>query len=120
MYLGAGMFRHRTVGHIVTMQAEMFADRCQRCGIACAPGGPGNPEAQLLRRANCGVCVTCGVALFIKATPSMMIGIKQHGPAMLLAPHIQEGFARLLASGKADARPDEIDWSRLVDQWDLP
>lgn len=101
-------------------QASMFADQCQRCGIACQPGGSGNPEAQLLRRADHGVCATCGMALFIKATPAMMNGLGRNGVQMLLVPHVQEGFTRMLASGHADARPKEIDWKRLVEQWDLP
>lgn len=101
-------------------QASMFSsDHCQRCGIPCSPGGTGSPDAILLRRADQGVCVTCGMALFIKRTPSMMMAIQQNGVGMLLAPHIQTGFANLMAVGKADARPGGIDWQRLVQQWEL-
>jgi hypothetical protein len=39
---------------------------------------------------------------------------------MLLAPHVQQQFARVMKAGNADATPEEINWQRVVENWNLP
>jgi len=46
--------------------------------------------------------------------------LAESGPKNLLYPHIQEQFTGLMRVGLADAQPDEIDWNKIVENWDLP
>lgn len=95
---------------------------CERCGVA-ARGAKGNPDARMMRHAEKGVCVNCGTVLFLKDLEEL------HGGRLLppgttwrealALPHIQEQFGRLMRVGKADAQPDEIDWERVAQLWDL-
>jgi hypothetical protein len=82
-----------------------------------------NAAARLLRRgmvAHGGMCANCTATAFLKSTPAIMAGIQAHGTAILLSPYSQAGFAAMLVAGNADATSDEIDWSRVVDNWELP
>jgi len=93
------------------------AVHCPRCNVALQEQSSHNADAQLLRRdtvANGGMCVECAVTQFIKSNPALMIGIRAHGECMLLAPHIQAGFAALLRAGNADATISEVNWSKVV------
>ncbi|NIA15163.1 MAG: hypothetical protein GWP08_13910 [Nitrospiraceae bacterium] len=40
-------------------------------------------------------------------------------PDCLRLPHIQDQFAAVLATGKSDVNPDEIDWERVIALWDI-
>jgi hypothetical protein len=40
-------------------------------------------------------------------------------PSKLLAPHVQQQFTRLMVAGNADAKPGELNWQRIVDNWEL-
>lgn len=100
---------------------------CTRCKRLCALAGPPTPEARLLRFATAdhvaefgGLCVDCATTGFLKAIEIVPATIERHGVAMLLNPHVQKQFITLMISGKADARPDEINWQNVVDNWDLP
>jgi hypothetical protein len=93
---------------------------CQRCGFGPLVGGEGRPDALLLRRAHEGVCVSCAITQFIKSTPAMMMGIERNGVEMLRDGRFGPSWARLMATGKSDATAAEIDWNRVVDNWDLP
>jgi len=42
------------------------------------------------------------------------------GKEMLLDPRVQQQFAGLLQTGNADAKPSEINWQRVYDNWELP
>jgi hypothetical protein len=48
------------------------------------------------------------------------IQLAESGPEILLMPHLQEIFTNIMRAGFADAIPDEIDWQRIVDNWELP
>jgi hypothetical protein len=99
---------------------DSLTANCQRCGFGPLVGGEGNPDALLLRRAHEGVCASCGITMFIKSMPAMLMVIERNGIEMLRDPGMQAHWAPLLAHGHADATSGEIDWNRVVENWNLP
>jgi hypothetical protein len=68
-----------------------------------------------------GYCATCAMTAFLKDPEFPMAGIlAERGPGILLAPHVREQMARLMEVGQSEAAPSEIDWERLVANWELP
>ena len=104
------------------MQDAVLFCQCERCGAQLQVGPAPGPEAKLLRRSKMtkGFCVNCAVHNFLKNTYPPNIQLAESGPEILLIPHIQKLFADIMKSGFADANPDEIDWQRIVDNWELP
>lgn len=110
-----------TMGKLLTFglpNAGKFG-RCYRCGDLCKVAEDKNPEARLLRHSEKveGQCVNCGVAEWFYATGSRAIC---PDPSSLRVPHIQQQFAKIMASGNADAKPPEINWEHVIEHWDLP
>lgn len=94
---------------------------CKRCGQSCRVSGAPGEKAKMLRFAEGpGLCVNCAVHDWLRNTYPPNILLAQSGPKVLLFPHIQEQFTEIMKIGFADAKPDEIDWQRIVDNWDLP
>lgn len=95
---------------------------CKRCGTRCKVAGPRNSNAKMLRLSKepKGLCVNCAVHDWLRNTYPPNIILAQSGPKILLYPHIQKQFADIMRTGFADAKPDEIDWDRIVENWDLP
>lgn len=74
----------------------------------------------MLRAAEFGVCLECGVVEFIQGlahmhSPGTFPGL----PEALRLPHVQEQFARLMAVGQSDANPADINWDRVIAVWDV-
>jgi hypothetical protein len=46
--------------------------------------------------------------------------LAESGPKALRFPHIQEQFVGIMQTQCADARPDEINWDLIIENWDLP
>lgn len=93
---------------------------CYRCGAACRTAPTNTPEARLLRHKTTpgdGLCVNCAVA---ETFVAMEIRRMVPDPKALLLPHVQQQFARIMATGRADATPAEIDWKHVVEHWHLP
>lgn len=99
---------------------------CKRCEKPCKVAGPPNPDARLMPYATAeeakkrGLCADCAASAFIKGIPTLMYGIELNGIKMLLDTRVQQQFSQIMIVGKADARPDEVNWQRVVDNWDLP
>ena len=97
---------------------------CKRCGQRCKVSGPPGKKAKMLRHSKepKGLCVNCAVHDWMRNTypVNMLLAQSRSGPKSLLCPHIQEQFAGIMRVGFADAKPDEIDWQKIVDNWDLP
>lgn len=94
---------------------------CKRCGHQCQVDALEGTKAKMLRRAKGpGLCVNCAVHDWLRNTYPPNILLAQSGPQVLLFPHIQEQFAGLMRIGFADAKPDEIDWQKIIDNWELP
>ena len=92
---------------------------CGRCGAVCKVATTKNEDARLLRASvkPSGYCVNCAVAEWF-----WVMGCRDicPDPASLRVPAIQEQFAKIMMSGKADAKPPEIDWEHVIRHWDLP
>jgi len=94
---------------------------CLRCGARCRVLGPPGAKAKMLRFARGpGLCANCAVHDWLRNTYPPNILLAQSGPQVLLLPHIQQQFSEIMRIGFADAKPDEIDWQRIVDNWELP
>lgn len=94
---------------------------CRRCGAQCRIAGPPGAKARMLRFAEGpGLCANCAVHDWLRNTYPPNILLAQSGPKILLYQHIQEQFAEIMQIGFADAKPDEIDWQMIVDNWELP
>lgn len=104
------------------MQDAVSFCQCQRCGAQLQVGAAPSSKARLLRRSKVpkGFCVNCAVHNFLRNTYPPNIQLAESGPEILLILHIQKLFADIMKVGFADANPDEIDWQRIVDNWELP
>jgi len=95
---------------------------CQRCGAPCKVDPLAGSKAKMLRRDKVpqGLCVNCAVHDFLRNTYPVNLLLAQSGPRGLALPHIQQQFAGIMKSRCSDALPDEIDWQRIIANWDLP
>lgn len=94
---------------------------CQRCTRPLHHAPLPETGARLLRRAQTpdGLCATCAVRAWLATSP-LARQLTETGPQAMLLPHVQAGFGRLMQAGLAEMAPAEIDWERLVAEWDLP
>lgn len=92
---------------------------CERCCAPCRANPERRAEARLLRHADRGVCVNCGITLFLKGTPPISTLLAARGASVLLGKAVQAQVSRIILAGQADAHPDEIDWMIVVAQWEL-
>lgn len=67
-----------------------------------------------------GLCVNCAAHDWLRNTYPANLLLASSGPKTLAFPHIQEQFAGLMKMANSDARPDEINWSAIIANWDLP
>jgi hypothetical protein len=74
----------------------------------------------LRRAAGPGLCINCAAHDWLRNTYPANLLLAQSGPKSLAFPHIQEQFAGLMKMANSDARPDEINWQRIIDNWELP
>ena len=108
------------------MQETLFdkagTTNCERCGVQLQVDAVPGSEAKMLRRSKMpkGFCINCAVHDFLRNTYPPNIQLAESGPQILLIPHIQTLFAGIMKAGFADANPDEINWQRIVDNWELP
>ncbi len=99
---------------------------CSRCGVPCKLAAEATEDARLLKHAIApemsGFCPDCAVTDFFKhhSMFTQLMEMNPIGKAMLLDPRVQQQFASLLQTGKADAKPEEVNWQRVYDNWDLP
>ncbi len=94
---------------------------CKRCGQRCKIAASPGEKARMLRFAKGpGLCVNCAVHDWLRNTYPVNMLLAQSGPKGLLFPHIREQFVEIMRVGFADAMPDEIDWQKIVDNWELP
>lgn len=93
---------------------------CQRCGERCRVDGRESKAKMLRHSKGKGLCINCAVHDWLRNTYPPNLILAQSGPKVLLFEHIQTQFAEIMKIGFADAKPDEIDWQRIVDNWELP
>jgi len=99
---------------------------CTRCGKPCKVGPPPNPKARLMAFATkaealqSGLCGNCAAAVFIKSNRILMAGIEMSGIGMLADARVQKQFGDVMQAGFADAKPAELNWQKIIDDWELP
>src|SRR5438046_249968 len=98
--------------------------QCSRCGARCRVREARNEDARLLMNAadadHGGWCTDCAATDFLKNTEPLGELIERGGPEMLRMEHIREQFGKILDAGESDALPPEVDWERVIANWDLP
>lgn len=104
------------------MMASTIYVHCRRCNAKLKLEPIPDSKAKMLRRAKIpkGYCLNCAVHDWLRNTYPPNILLAQSGPKVLLFPHIQEQFTAIMKQQLSDAKPDEIDWQKIVDNWDLP
>lgn len=97
-------------------------ENCIRCGRQCRPGQSQNPQARPFKRAQQGLCADCVVTEFLLSddVEALREGILRNGIEVLRNPNIQKVFSGMLLVGKSDLQSDEINWDRVITNWDLP
>ena len=99
---------------------------CSRCGAPGKLADSATDDAQLLKHATrpetSGFCVDCAVTDFFKNRSHLaeLLAMNPLGTKMLLDPRVQQHFSGVMQAGNADAQPEEINWQRVVENWDLP
>lgn len=103
--------------HPVNEQVQIT--NCERCGAPCQVANKANEDARLLKHSTTpsGWCVDCATTNFLQTSP---MGQLISDPQRLLDPRIRLQFAKVLLAGMSDARPTEINWERVVANWDMP
>lgn len=95
--------------------------RCERCGARCLVEPPQESKAKMLRRSKKkGLCVNCAVTDWFRNTYPINMQLAEYGPGILAHPHIRELFADIMRTAGADAKPEEINWNLVNENWDLP
>ena len=95
---------------------------CNRCGVKLRIRPVQRSEARILRRSkdDKGYCVNCAVHDWVRNTYPVNLILARSGPKGLALPHLQRQFEEIMRAGFSDAAPDEINWARIIDNWDLP
>ena len=97
---------------------------CQRCGARCRVAADRNPKAKMLRKSAVpkGLCVNCAAHDWLRNTypANMILAESQHGPRILMNVSVREQFAEIMQGQNADAKPDEINWNLMIENWELP
>ncbi len=93
---------------------------CERCGETCKVAEHRDENAKMLRHADKpkGLCANCAVTQWF-----IVMGLAEMHPSLpkaLELPHVQKQFAAVMASGGADMKPEEINWTKVVEHWTLP
>lgn len=103
----------------LSMPNEGTVARCSRCGDPCKVASDANPDAKMLRYAKepKGLCVNCAVAEWF-----LVSGMREMHPGASSLRHksVQDQFARVMFAHAADAKPPEINWEKVIANWDLP
>lgn len=96
--------------------------RCLRCNLSMRVRvQAGNPDALLMHRSETGegLCANCAATLFLHSDEYTRRLIDEKRELLLWAP-LQQQFTVLMQVGRADAKPEEINWQTVHDQWELP
>ena len=56
----------------------------------------------------------------LKDTEPISWILAESGTKSLLAPFIQEQYGEILKAGDSELKLEEINWTRVVENWDLP
>ncbi len=104
------------------MSEEIRFARCQRCNLSMRVRvRSGNPDALLMQHSETGegLCASCAATLFLYSIEHIKQSIDGKRE-LLLWDAMQQQFASLMQAGHADAKPEEINWQSVHDNWELP
>jgi hypothetical protein len=104
------------------MSEEIRFARCQRCNLSMRVRvQAGNPDALLMRHSETGegLCASCAATEFLYRYDHIKSSIDGKRE-LLLWDAAQRQFASLMQAGHADAKPEEINWQAVHDNWELP
>jgi hypothetical protein len=66
------------------------------------------------------MCVDCAVVIFIQKLANMHVdGTFQNLPECLRIPCVQKQFTAVMRAGNAEANPDEINWEKVIEKWNI-
>ncbi|HZP02635.1 MAG TPA: hypothetical protein VFD30_20460 [Terriglobia bacterium] len=95
---------------------------CERCGALIQLSPTRNPESKPFRLAAVpkGVCADCVMTQFLYNTYPINMQIDEAGPELLLKPGITDAFVMCGLLEGCDLKIEEINWRRVVANWNLP
>lgn len=96
--------------------------RCERCNVPIRMDPKPDSRARMLERAQKpqALCVNCALHDCLRNTYPLNILLAESGPSALAHDHIRRQIEKVMRVGNADAFPDEIDWDRIAENWELP
>ncbi len=96
---------------------------CLRCGVECVIAATANRTARPVQHAaDEGYCVSCVITQFLKVE----MPIEELLPSgatvaeALRLPHVRRQFQAVFAAGRSDTSESQVDWERVIANWDLP
>ena len=100
----------------------MNMTRCERCDAPCKVDPKPGSRARILRRSRVpkGLCLDCALHDHLRNLYPVNLILARSGPGGLALPHIQQQYYAIARSAGTDAEFDEINWQRIIDNWDLP
>ena len=99
--------------------APCFCERCKR-PLRVAEHRRADSKPFRLAKEPKGVCPDCVMTAFLYNTYPINMQIDQAGPDLLLKPGICEAFAACGLLDDCDLKIEEVNWRRVVDNWNLP
>ena len=95
---------------------------CTRCDAKLKIQPIAKSKATMLRRAqgSKGYCLACAVQDWLRNTYPVNLLLARSGPKALTHPDIQKQFFEIAVAQHTDATFAEIDWQRVIANWDLP
>jgi len=95
---------------------------CNRCDAPCKVDPVDGSKATMLKRGKDpkGLCVNCAAHEVLRNLYPVNMLLARSGPKGLALAHIQNQFEGIINSVGTDAAPGEIDWSIVIENWDLP
>lgn len=108
---------------IVPLENAGKRANCLRCGIECVVAPTANRAGRPLQHADgVGYCAACAITEYLKTEldVSYLLPPGVTVCEALRAPHVQQQFQRLFEVGRADISESQINWERVIANWDLP
>lgn len=95
---------------------------CLRCGAKCRVDPVRGSQARMLKRSKQpkGLCINCAAHDVLRNLYPANLLLSRSGPKGLSLPHIQHQFEAILKNAGTDSLPGEIDWIKVIANWNLP
>ena len=109
------------MGKVICLPGAGQVATCERCGDPCKVADKRKDDATMLRLAKepKGFCANCAVTEWLMLADRTGM-IPEIEPKHFLVPAIQAQFAQLMRTAKSDMDPREINWTKVVEHWNLP